>query len=107
MRDEATDRVRHLVARIGMWSLVSLPAFWVPMYYDYRYPISDSRLGMLIPFLAIAGIVSIHALIQLQRVLRSRSWSRRCLLTAPALLLSAPTLAPIAFIVVRLTAHLL
>ncbi len=112
MRDEARQGVGHLAARVAAWSLVSLPAFWIPLYWEYRYPITDSRMGMIagffVPFLALAAIMSLHTLIQLPRVLRSASWSRRCLLTLAVLTLSFPSLAPLmfmAFTIIRVAAQ--
>jgi hypothetical protein len=94
----------HLLIRMAMWSAVSLPCFWLPIYYDYRYPITDSRLGMLmgffVPFLGLAVVLCIRAMIQLQQILHASSRRRRGLLTLLSLLLSAPALSPIALVAV-------
>lgn len=104
MQDEAKGRVGPLSARIVLWSLISVPGFWVPLCSYYRYPHVDNRTGGImcisIPLLAIAVVLSIDALVRLQRPLRSRSWPRRGLLTLLALLLSAPTLGALAFMAV-------
>ena len=112
MGDEAANRVRHLLVRIALWSLISLPGFWVPLDSYNRYPDVDNRTGgvmcVSVPFLAVAAVLSIHALVELWRVLRSNASSHRCLLTLFALPLSAPTLAALAFMlftIIRVTSQ--
>jgi hypothetical protein len=91
-----------LLARIALWSLVSLPCFWVPLFADYWYAVDDSRLGIGvcfgIPFLCLAASMVILALGGMDEALESCSKGRRRALSLVALATSAPVLVPIAVI---------
>jgi len=85
-----------LLARIALWSLVSLPCYWIPVLADYYYAGPDSRLGTVVcfslPFLGLAAVMSLLSLVEVHKVLRPRPKGYRCALSMIALALSAPTM---------------
>ena len=85
----------RLLARITLWSLVALPCYWIPLFAAYYYTEHHSLgTGMCIsiPFLGLATVMSIQALLEVHRVLRPRPKGYRCALSVIALTLSAPTM---------------
>lgn len=93
----------RLLARIALWSLVSLPCYWIPVFADYYYAGPDSRLGAVtcfgLPFLGLAAVMSVLSLIEVHRVLRPRPKRYRCALSMIALALSAPTVVATGIVV--------
>ena len=85
----------RLLARIALWSLVSLPCYWIPLFAAYYYTDHHS-LGATacfsIPFLGLAAVMSVRSLVEVHRVLRPRPKGYRCALSVIALTLSAPTM---------------
>jgi len=89
---------------IATWSLVSLPCFWMPFYFDRRYSdsVDDSRLGLVtalgLPFLGIATFMSIRALPGLFRTLRPYSRNQRYALGLTEVALAGLNLVPVGYV---------
>jgi|GEM_PF-1599625 hypothetical protein len=83
IRDGAESRPGCRLLSIATWSLVSLPCFWIPFYFDHRYAesVDDSRLGLVVvfgaPFLAIATFMCVRACVGLWRTLQRFPRNRR------------------------------
>jgi hypothetical protein len=85
----------RLLARIALWSLVSLPCYWIPLFAGYYYTDHHSLGAIMcfsIPFLGLAAVMSIWSLVEVHKVLRPCPKGYRCALSAIALTLSAPTM---------------
>ena len=91
-----------LLTRIALWSLVSLPCFWVPVFAEFHYAVDDSRLGIVpvlgLPFLALTAAMIIPALARVDQVLAPCSKGRRRVLSFVALAVSTPALGAIALV---------
>jgi hypothetical protein len=84
-----------LLARIALWSLVSLPCYWIPLFAGYCYTEHHSLGAVMclsIPFLGLAAVMSIRSLVEEHKVLRPRSKGCRWTLSVIAVMLSAPTM---------------
>lgn len=93
-------RVASLLARLFMWSLVTVPCYWLPIlagsWYDCpdvgRYLVMPCCAGF--PFLLYALGVTVLSLVQLFKALWSRPPWQCWLLGLTGLLLSAPCILP-------------
>ncbi len=110
MTETIQSSYHGLLARIALWSLVSLPCVWVPLFAEVHYPTDASRLGSEadslpmvacfgVPFLGFAAIISVRSLVEVHRILRSYPRGHRYALNAIALTLSVPTIAAAGLVV--------
>ena len=102
MAQTSQSSYRGLLARIALWSLVSLPCFWIPLWAEYHYAVDDSRLGIVVVpgvlFLALAAAMIIPALSGMRQVLEPCSKGRRRALSLVAWAVSAPALGAVAIV---------
>ena len=102
MAQTSQSSYRGLLARIAVWSLVSLPCFWIPLWAEYHYAVDDSRLGFAvvlgIPFVALVAAMVIPALSGMGKVLEPRSRGRRRVLCLVAWAVSTPALGAVAIV---------
>ena len=93
---------RGLLARIAMWSLVSLPCFWIPVLAAHYYAVGDAGLAIVavlgIPLVALEAAMVVPALSGMGHVLEPCSKGRRRLLSLVAWAASAPALGAIAIV---------
>ncbi len=96
MTEVIHNRVASLLVRLLIWSLVSVPCFWLPQLADrlYYYPSGDRLLFLPCcagaPFLLYGIGISVQSLVRLFKVLKSHPLWQRCLVGLVGLLLSAP-----------------
>lgn len=92
----------RLLARTALWSLVSLPCYWIPLFAAYYYTDHHSLGTMVcfsIPFLGLAAVMSVRSLVEVHKFLRPHPKGYRCALSAIALILSAPTMVATGIVV--------
>jgi len=103
MAETIRTSYRGLLARIALWSLVSLPCFWIPLWAAYHYAVGDPGLAVVVvlgvPFVALVAAMVVPALSGMGHVLEPCSKGRRRLLSRVALAVSAPALGAIAIVV--------
>jgi len=91
-----------LLARIALWSLVSLPCYWIPVlalwYYRVDYPQLMGFVCLAVPLLGLAAVMVIRALGGMHEALEPYPKGRRRTLSLVALAASAPALGAIAVI---------
>ncbi len=93
---------RGLLTRIAVWSLVSLPCYWIPVfavcYYTYDH-VFGTTMCLTLPFLALATVMSLRSLVGVYRITRPYPKGHRRALNVIALTLSAPTIVATGLVV--------
>ena len=102
MAKTSQSSYRGLLARIVLWSLVSLLCFWTPLLAGYHYAADDPGLAIVvvfgIPIAALTAAMVIPALSGMGQVLETYSKGRRRVLSLVAWALSAPALGAIVIV---------
>ncbi len=102
MAETSQSSYRGLLARIALWSLVSLPCFWIPLLGAYHYAVDDPGLAIVVvfgvPLVALLAAMVIPALSGMGQVLEPYSKGRRRVLSLVAWAVSAPALGAIAIV---------
>ncbi len=86
---------RGLLARIALWSLVSLPSYWIPLLSMFHYGETRILTPIIccfgVPFLGVAAVMSVRSIAGVRKALQPYPKGRRWALGFVALTLSAPT----------------
>jgi hypothetical protein len=102
MAKTSQNSYRGLLARIVLWSLVSLLCFWIPILAGYHYAVDDPGLAIVVvlgvPIVALTAAMVIPALSGMGQVLETCPKGRRRVLSLVAWALSAPALGAIVIV---------
>ncbi len=103
MGKTARNSYHGLLARIAVWSLVSLLCFWTPLCVRYHYRVGDSGLAVMVvlgvPLVALVAAMVVPAFSGMGQILEPCSKGRRRVLRLAALAVGAPALGAIAIVV--------